>query len=210
VGNPMKTYLYCSLVLLLGAVASAGSLAEVDSPSEATKLAAETFQVLGITLGTSMVTDLGRVLGPAPFRVSADNEGTVSCYCSPGNARTLLEFRAWAGTIAEFRFSQGSPQTVNRCANSRLVSSSLATASGLRLGMSRRQIMALLGAPTRTRQDHFIYESIYDRPPTPEEVKHFNDAFYAPPALINVHERVDVRFRGGKAVRVDVLRAQDW
>jgi hypothetical protein len=206
----MKTYLYCSVVLFLGAVASAGLLAEVDSPPGATKLAAETFQVLGITLGTSEVSDLDRVLGRAPFRASADNEGTVSCYCSPGNGRTVLEFRTWAGSIVEFRFFQGSAQTVNRCANSRLVSSSLATASGLRLGMSRRQIMALLGTPTKMREDRFIYESTYDRPPTPEEVKHFNDAFYTPPALINVHERVDVRFRGRKAVRVEVLRAEDW
>jgi hypothetical protein len=206
----MKTYLYCSAVLFLGAVASAGLLAEVDSPAEATKLAAGTFQVLGITLGTSEVSDLDRVLGRAPFRATADNEGTISCYRSPGNARTVLEFFAWGGTIVEFHFFQGSPQTVNRCANSRLVSSSLATASGLRLGMSRRQIMALLGAPTRTREDRFIYESTYDRPPTPEEVKHFNDAFYAPPASVNVYERVAVRFRGGKAVRVEVLRAEDW
>jgi hypothetical protein len=198
------------VVLFVGGVASAGILAGVHSPAEARKLAAESFQVLGITLGTSEVTDLERVLGPGTSRETPEHEGLVTCYCSPGSDRTVLEFDSWVGTIVEFRFFQGSPQMVSRCAKSRFVSNSLATASGLRLGMSRSQIMALLGTPTEVREDRFIYDSTYDRPPTPEEVKHFNDAFYAPPALINVHERVDIGFRGGRVVRVDVLRAKGW
>jgi hypothetical protein len=175
----------------------------------AEKFAPQNFEVLGITLGTSELTDLGRILGPGTSRETPDHEGLVTCYCSPGDDRTVLEFDSWVGTIVEFRFFQGSPQKVSQCAESRLVSKSLATRSGLKLGMGRSEVTTLLGAPTKTQEDHFIYESSYDRLATPEEVKQSNDAFAPLPALISVYEKIDLRFGSGKVVRVEVLRGNE-
>jgi hypothetical protein len=49
VGGHMKIYPYSSVMLFLGGLASAGLLAGLNSPAEARKLAAESFEVLGIT-----------------------------------------------------------------------------------------------------------------------------------------------------------------
>jgi len=211
VGGPMGTYFrsWMELTFLLSVLASAVLLAQVNPPAETGKLAPQNFEVLGITLGTSEFTDLERILGPGTSRETPEHEGLVTCYCSPGNDRTVLEFDSWIGTVVEFRFFRGSLQKVSRCEKSKLVSKSLATASGVRLGMSRSEVTALVGTPTKMQGDHFIYQFSYDRPPTPEEVKHSRDAFTPPPALINVYGAIDFRFRGGRVVRVDVLRSEE-
>jgi hypothetical protein len=194
------------LTFLLSVLVSAAFVAQVNPAAETGKLAPKNFEVLGITLGTSEFTDLQHILGPGTSREAPEHEGLVTCYCSPGNDRTVLEFETWIGAIVEFRFFHGSPQKVSRCAKSRLVSKSLATASGVRLGMSRSEVIALVGTPTTMQEDHFIYEFSYDRPPTTEEVKHSRDAFAPPPVLINVYGDIDFRFRSRKVVRVEVLR----
>jgi hypothetical protein len=205
-----KCFYSCmELTFLLSVLVSAVLLAQVNPPAETGKLGPKNFEVLGITLGTSEFTDLQRILGPGTSRETPEHEGFVTCYCSPGDDRTVLEFDSWIGTMVEFRFFGGSPQEVTRCTKSRLVSKSLATASGVRLGMSRSEVMTLLGAPTKMQEGHFIYESSYDRLPTPEEVKHSNDAFGPLPALISVHEKIDLSFGRGKVVRVEVLRGNE-
>lgn len=182
---------------------------EPFTPQKPDALSSQNFEVLGITLGTSETADLKRILGPGTARETPERQGVVTCYCSLGNDGTVLEFDSWAGSIVQFRFYQGSPQEASRCRKSKLVSRSLATAEGVRLGMSRTEILTLLGEPTEKHEDHLFYELDYDRPPTPQELKQLWDASAAAPASVNVYGEIDFRFRGGEVVRVNVRRAKE-
>ncbi len=59
------------------------------------------------------------------------------------------------------------------------------------------------------QEDHCTYESSHDRPLTPEEIKRYKDAFYAPPAQISVYEKIDLRFSQSALVRIEVIRDLD-
>lgn len=179
------------------------------APAEASGLAAQSFEVLGVTPGISTVADVERTLGPGHFRRSSNVEEGIRCYSSAGTDRTVLEFDNWLEGVVEFRFFRGSAATANRCAKSRLISNSLSTANGLRLGMTVEAVIALLGAPTSSNANRLTYKSSYDRPPTPEELAQFKGTPYNPPASINVYEKIDLRLRRGTVVRVDVMRGKD-
>ncbi len=199
-----------NMMLLVGGLVSILFFVLTGALAEGQKLDPKNFEVLGIRLGSSEVADVERILGTAPVKQARHIEEASRCYASPENGGTILEFDNWLTGVVEFRFYQGSTQSISRCAQSRLVSSSLSTASGLKLGMGRSEVVALLGPPTKMQEDRLTYESSYDRPPTPEEVTRFIDGFSTPPALISVYEKIDLRFRRSKLVRVDVVRDRYW
>jgi hypothetical protein len=211
-GNPMTTHLssHARMILSVAGLVSIIFSAATRAAPEGPKLDSKNFEVLGIRLGGSEIGDVERILGPAPVRQAIHIEEASRCYASRANDWTILEFDNWLTNVVEFRIYQGSPQSINQCAKSSLVSNSLSTASGLKLGMSRREVVALLGPPSKMEGDDLIYESSSDRPPTPEEVKRFNDGFSTPPSLINIYERIDLEIRRSKLVRVDVARGEDW
>jgi len=78
------------------------------------KIDPKNFKILGISLGSSSIEDVKRILGPAPEWPSTDGQNTVMCYASPGNDRTILEFEIWTDPI-EFRLFQGSTQEATVC-----------------------------------------------------------------------------------------------
>ena len=211
-GERMRTDLHSCIKIesFLAALVSVALLSQVRPASEKRRLAPQNSEVLGITLGESEFADLERILGSRTASDVREQEGVLACYCSSGDERTVLQFDTWIGTVVEFHFFKGSRQLVSRCTKSKLISDSLATSSGLRLGMSRAQVIALLGTPAKNGEDRLRYELDYNRPPTPEELKRFKDAFAEPPALMNVYGNIDLRFRNGKVVRVDALRGEDY
>lgn len=211
-GNPMTTHPLsrARMILLVAGLVSMLFSAATRAAPEGHKLDSKNFEVLGIRLGDSEIGDVERILGSAPVRQATHIEEGSSCYASRANDRTVLEFDNWLTNVVEFRFYQGSTQSLSQCAKSSLVSNSLSTASGLRLGMSRSEVLALLGPPSKMQGDDLIYEFSYDRPPTPEEVKRFNANFSAPPALINIYEKLDLEVRKSKLIRVDAARGKDW
>jgi len=209
----MRLHLYTGteVTVLLGAMYWAVLFPQDKPRTIGGKLSSQNFEIVGIALASSEVEDLERVLGRRTFpdTPSPDREGVQSCYCSPGNDRTVLQFDTWIGTVVEFHFFQGSRRLVSRCTKSRRISRSLATASGVRLGMSRREAIALLGKPANSGEDLLEYELDYNRSPTPEELKQSRDAFVEPPALINIYGYIKLSFRNKRVVRVDALRNKD-
>ncbi len=210
-GDPMRPpWDSLKVLVLLGGLAWAASFADGECQKEARRLPPQSFEVLGVKAGSSKVVDVESILGAAPVRQATHVEEAARCYASPGHDRTVIEFDSWLESVAAFEFFKGSPRTVSSCAKSKLVSSSLSTANGLRLGMTHKEVVTVLGPPTKGQGGHLTYESSYDRPPTPDEVKQFRDASRNPPASINVYERIHLRLRGGKVVRVGVARGRDW
>jgi len=121
--------------------------------------------VLGIVPGRTEIADAMRTLGPAErFR---NEEGTV-CYCyasaRPGDATVLvLESDAAGGyglSVTGYALRLAAHDDVERsvCHSTDRVSRSVVLSNGLRLGMSRSDIRAALGKPSRTTPETLHYE----------------------------------------------------
>jgi hypothetical protein len=179
-----------------------------STPIGTQKIDPKNFGILDISLSSSSIDDVKRILGPAPERSSTDGQNTVMCYASQGNDKTILEVEIWTGPI-EFRLFLGSPQQRKRCASSSKISYSLSTASGLKLGMSQRRVILILGRPSKRHGNHFVYESPHLRPLTPEEQKRAKETYPAP-KTVEVYEKLDVEFRRSAVVRIDAVRSESW
>ena len=167
------------------------------------------FEVLGIRLGTSTVGDIKQILGPAPENRSQDPENSIICYASRESDRTILEFENWTDPM-EFRLFRGSPEEVKRCALSDHVSASVSTASGLRLALSRSQVLALLGQPTKVQGSHLLYEFSDLRPLNKNEQERASKV-HPSPTSVEVYEKIDLQFTAASAVtKIDIIYSESW
>jgi hypothetical protein len=172
----------------------------------AEKIDAKNFEILGISLASSTIEEVKHILGPASERTSTNPGNTVMCYAAPGNGRTILEFENWTDPT-EFRLFHGSTEEVALCALSPKISDSLSTASGLKLGMSQRQVVTILGRPPKRHGNRVLYESPRLRPLTFEERKRANET-YPVPKTVEVYEKIDIDFRRSAVVRIDAVRSE--
>ena len=119
------------------------------------------FQVLGVTLGEKQFEEASAKLGKASEveRGDAATGRHQICYQSAHkNDHTYLIFEL--GEVAEnfYLFSGEQPWSgSNLCVQSKLVSRHLATASGLKLGITRAELEKTLGAPDRMDRKQLFY-----------------------------------------------------
>jgi hypothetical protein len=59
------------------------------------------------------------------------------------------------------------------CAQSKHISDSLSTPSGLRLGLNGYEVQAILGQPDTTTSDEFVYSREFEKNSTPKEFETF-------------------------------------
>lgn len=116
-----------------------------------------------VTLETVRLADLSTLLGPAKeYRPSiAEYEQTMRCYVSarPGDATAIL-FRNGINDLASEVTVLADKRRVrhlSQCAPSPSVEAGLATASGLRVGLSRVQVESILGPPHGLRKEKLLY-----------------------------------------------------
>lgn len=195
-------------MLRLSVLVLAFCIARVAYAHEEPKIDPGNFEIAGIRLGTSTIQDLERILGPARATKAKDPENSLMCYASSEPDRTVLQFENWTDPI-EFRLFKGSTELLKGCLRTEQVSSSIATASGLRLGLVGDQVLALLGQPTKVHSSHWLYESSTVRPLTPEE-KTRASKLKSPPTSVEVYEKVDLEFTNSKVTRIDVVRSESW
>jgi len=155
-------------VVRLALIALASCIVGVAYAHQEPKIDPGNFEILGLRLGTSTIGDLKQILGPATPTKAKDPENSLMCYASPGPDRTVLQFENWTDPI-EFRLFKGSAELVKECLPTDRVSASISTASGLRLGLGRDQVVALLGQPPKVKVGHWSYESSTVRPLTADE-----------------------------------------
>lgn len=162
-------------------------------------------ELSGLVLGKSTVADVSRVFGPAPERQTSEPQITTLCYTSGSGPRTVLQFFNWYDPI-EFRIFRGKPAHDSYCRPSRLVSTRLATAAGLRLGLSPKQVIALLGRPTRVRGHEFVYCSEYQQPKTPQQIAADRRAGLPKDLLgpTDVWDTIKIKFGASGAAYIDV------
>jgi hypothetical protein len=173
----------------------------------ARQISTRNFEIAGVTLGVTTNHDLERTLGPAPAIDTTDHEGARRCYFSASGDGTVLEIESWVGTAIEFRLDSRPDARESRCAKSLVVSRKLATGSGLKLGLLRKQVMAILGHPTAAKGAHLVYEQSFDRPLAPQEEKMRLKESGPPWDVKSAHvmDRIEVAFSEAKVVSIHVL-----
>ena len=195
-------------VVRLALIALASCIVGVAYAHQEPKIDPGNFEILGLRLGTSTIGDLKQILGPATPTKAKDPENSLMCYASPGPDRTVLQFENWTDPI-EFRLFKGSAELVKECLPTDRVSASISTASGLRLGLGRDQVVALLGQPPKVKVGHWSYESSTVRPLTADE-KARASKLKSPPSSVEVYEKIDLEFVNSAVTKIDVVRSESW
>jgi hypothetical protein len=121
------------------------------------------FEIAGIVVGDARIEDIVAKLGQAIIvkRGDASTGRSQVCYVSREDARTVHLIFEQGEVDQSFRLFESTRDWngSNYCEPSKLVTSSLSTLSGLRLGLSRAEVEAVLGKPEAENGDEVIYVS---------------------------------------------------
>jgi hypothetical protein len=134
---------------------------DVAVKSQSREPAASNFRILGIDLGEDTFAKAKAKLGAAAEiqRGDASEWRNQLCYVSPeAGEKVHLIFEQGEVDYSYFLFAGGRDwHGSDQCAPSKLVSKSLTVASGLHLGQSPAEVIAILGKPNLRRKDGLIY-----------------------------------------------------
>jgi hypothetical protein len=168
------------------------SSAQVPSPDEPEcsrqgigklQLSKEDVTILGLTIGSASLKDVKAKLGETdslPTHGSASASNTI-CYVSPTDG-TVLTFGAsgMGGFTDVTEFALWSREakfpSVSACRPQKLVSRSLSTASGIRLGLTAKRLSAIVSVLPKSRNAVVKYELSCRRKMTADEIAGFKTA----------------------------------
>ncbi len=154
----------------------------------------DNFQIAGITLDTQfnqIVAKLGKAVEVE--RGDASTGRHQLCYTSadsPGKMHLVFEFGEVESIF--YLFSGGADwKGSGLCAKTKQVSMSSRTASGLRLGLTETQVVAILGKPDMAEPNRLLYSREIEHKTTPEEFQHLRKDY--PESLTDqeAHEKFD-------------------
>ncbi len=122
-------------------------------------LNSENFELFGISLGRDTIHDLQARLGPTGYIAGSDVLSLCYDFSEATNAGGTVTFSSGAldlETISSFEVSDRKSANIADCAKlqrkDRLVSE-----AGVRLGMTRQEVLSLLGAPVETTNSVAIW-----------------------------------------------------
>lgn len=143
--------------------------------TEARELAPSNFRVLGISLGDKMFERAAAKLGKTTIveRGDASTGRKQVCYVSPGSQdRVHLIFEQGEVDYTFYLFVDGPDWGgADRCVQSNAISNQLGTAAGIHVGETPAQVIAILGKPTKKREDELIYSFSVRKKTSPEDLK---------------------------------------
>ena len=136
-------------------------------------IAVGTFQIAGVTLGRDQFKKFAANMGEAPTveRGDASTGRQQVCYVAAGAAtKPYLIFEFGEDETNFYLFADGAEWTGQKlCTKTNHVSFNLATASGLKLGLTPAQVEAILGKPDGTFENRLIYVREIMQKTTPAE-----------------------------------------
>jgi hypothetical protein len=136
--------------------------------------------ILGLTIGTASMKDVEAILGGAhvlPLHGSA-SASHIICYVSPTDGTVLtLGTNGMGGFVDLVEFGIWAPEAkfpdVSACSHSKLVSRDLSTVSGIRLGLSLKQLSHIVGKRAAAPNAKAHYQLWCRQKMTPEEIRRF-------------------------------------
>jgi hypothetical protein len=169
---PRKSIKACIVLLTIGAgLASAQSHPATKVPGH--------LKMMGFTLGKSTVADVQASLGKSvPRKCSREEEASKEvCYVSTGKDQTKVVFEAgFSGGWKEldgYKVIAGTSERrcYRQCPRASQVTSDVQTEGGLKLGLTREQLIALLGAPKQARGNKLRFQWQSRQAMTAEQIK---------------------------------------
>ena len=138
------------------------------------ELASSNFRIIGIDLNEDMFAQAAAKLGPTTIveRGDASTGRAQACYVSDEDAKIHLIFDQGEVEFTLYLFSDGRPwDGSDQCAHSHLISPGLSMASGLRLGQTPSEVIAILGEPSNQRKNELIYSVHVKKKASEENLK---------------------------------------
>jgi hypothetical protein len=178
------------------------------------------FQIAGLTIGLADIQQIRTKLGDAAEIERGDAasyRGQICYVSSSGSTHLIFE---WGEVEPVLYLFEGGPEWdgMNFCASSHAVTKQLATASGLKIGLSSEQVKTILGAPNTDTPDKLVYYFGYrtktsaeglirlrkDNPNLTEPEFHENFDY------IDVEAYVEARFASGKVNYLAISRSETY
>ena len=158
------------------------------------ELQSNNFYVAGVTLGHGGFDAITARLGRAT--VIGRGDGSTGrfqvCYTAATNSAVHLVFEFGEDESIFYLFSGGSPWKGSKyCVQSKRVSKRLSTASGLRLGLTRPEVEAVLGHPDATSRDELVYSRQFEQKSTPQEFEVFRSDYPQKLSDEEAHKKFD-------------------
>ena len=158
------------------------------------ELQSNNFSLAGVNLGQGGVEAITARLGQAPEikRGDASTGRSQLCYNSAANSAVHVVFEFGEDESVFYLFSGGAPWEGGKyCVQSKRVSKRLSTASGLRLGLTRSEVEAVLGHPDATTADEFVYSREFEQKSTPQQFEVFRRDYPQKLSDEEAHEKFD-------------------
>jgi hypothetical protein len=124
------------------------------------QLAKANLTILGLTIGDCTSLDIYSKMGPGiPFREDTNPDISQVCYVSDKDD-TLILFSVDDDQCVRFELMSHKNKFYkwHFCVKSPLVSKHLTTESGIKLGMSKSRLKAILGVSRNESQEHLKYD----------------------------------------------------
>jgi hypothetical protein len=171
-------------------------------------------KVLGFTLGKSTLADVRARFGKSVTRkcTSEEEASEEVCYVSAGNDQTKVVFEAgfsggWK-QLDGFRVIAGGVEhpCYRQCPRAPQVTSTVRTEAGLKLGVTREQLLALLGAPKEVRGSELSFQWRSRQAMTKEQQEAESKTFKSPvtDAYYDVQDTIEVTLADSKVVEFAV------
>jgi hypothetical protein len=150
--------------LILGMLVCIGILSCLDMgpPSHSDQPGQSGYGILGLAVGESTWHAIQSKLGPTiTFKLPADADIHQMCYVSDMD-NTLLVFRLERNQCTRFSLMARKDKFYrwDFCEISPLVSEYMATDNGVKLGMSKEQIIAILGKPRKESGETMSFDFV--------------------------------------------------
>ncbi len=152
------------------------TIEEVDvGPTQEREVSGSNFKIVGIALEENFFELAAKKLGRTTVVERGDAAGgrEQACYVSLGAGKKIyLIFERGEVNYSFYLFSGGKPWNGRElCAASEQVGLQTSTVSGLRLGLTQKQVIAILGRPSLQRKDRLVYSLHATKKLTEEELK---------------------------------------
>ncbi len=184
------------------------------------QLTKEDITILGLTIGSASLKDVEARFGttaslPTHGSVSASN---TICFVSPTDG-TVLTFGAsgLGGFVDVTEFAIWSREAhfpnVSKCRPSKLISRSVSTLSGIRLGLSVNQLTSIVGTQPTTNHAVTSYDMACRQKMTADQIKGFktaNNWDVTKSPYFDVSSSVDARFSGSGAFRIHIAKTESY
>jgi hypothetical protein len=170
--------------------------------------------LMGFTLEQSTLADVENKLGASsPGSCAKGTEaGKIICYVSTRDNGTRIYFEsgfsgAWT-RLDGFTVVLGDAARTCRlqCRATAAFGNAVQTSGGLKLGLTQKELEALLGPPTKVDGDRLTFEWQSRRPMTKREVDKAGHTFKDPATTVywDVLDTIDVVIRGSRVTQFEI------